>query len=379
MKMMSSLADASGCWFQVNGLLYSSCSVHILLGIRVNKDVIRHIVRRIFDMEYLKVENRQLKDVIRKDKLIYRSKAMQDIMRTVKKVAPVNTPILITGKSGSGKELIAEAIHNLGNSAGTENRKPLIKINCPAIPATLLESELFGYQKGAFTGATTDFKGKVRLADGGTLFLDEIGDLPLNIQPKLLRLLEQKCFEPLGSTTTVTINTRIICSTNQDLESMVEKGLFREDLFYRINAITINIPPLRNRREDILPLSEFFLSKYSEEMGKKITGFSEGVKRALMSYDWPGNVRELRNVIERAVVLSGGQGITLSDIPLLESQEECPEEQVGESKLKDLEKKLLTDALRKCNGNITAAAGEVGISRNTLRYRMKKYNLTRTS
>ena len=294
-----------------------------------NKDVIRHIIRRIFQVKDLENENKHLKESIRKSRLIYRSKAMKDIMETVKKISQVATPVLISGKSGSGKELIAEAIHISGSTDDPKYKRPFIKINCPA-----------------------------------------------NIQPKLLRLLEEKCFEPLGSTTTIKINARIICATNRELKPLVEKGLFREDLFYRINTITINIPPLRDRREDIMPLSEFFLNKYAREMGKNICVFSEEVKKALLAYPWPGNVRELRNVVERSVVLSCGEVIGRTDIIQLESERECPEDNAGQNKLTSLEKKVIADALKHCNGNVSAAAKEIGISRNTLKYRIKKYNLS---
>ena len=340
-----------------------------------NKDVIRHIIRRIFRIETLENENKRLKDIIKKGKLVYKSKAMQDIMNTVKKIVSVSTPVLIMGESGSGKGLIAEAIHSFGcDRAGTGCNKPFIRINCPAIPETLLESELFGYRKGAFTGATRDFKGKVRFADGGTLFLDEIADFPKNIQPKLLRLLEEKTFESLGSNNTIKINTRIICTTNRDMKALVKEGLFREDLFYRINAITIYIPPLRDRQEDIMALSEFFLDKYAREMGKNITGFSNEVRKALTAYPWPGNIRELRNLVERAVVLSSSEVIKLSDLPM-EFQRVNIKVHNPENKLETTEINLLLDALHRSNGNISAAAKELGISRSTLRYRMKKHML----
>jgi transcriptional regulator with PAS, ATPase and Fis domain len=301
---------------------------------------------------------------------------MQTLMETVKKVAFVPSPVLILGESGTGKGLIAKAIHTLGEVAtGKPSSKPFVRINCPAIPETLLQSELFGYRKGAFTGASSDFKGKIRLADGGTLFLDEIGDLPHTIQPKLLRLLEEKSFEPLGSTTTIQVNTKIICATNRDLSQLVAEGSFRKDLFYRINTFTINIPPLRERTEDIIPLAEFFLHKLSKEMGKTEKTLSDKVKKAFVEYSWPGNVRELLNVVERAVVLSNNNTLTLSDIPFefhYQGTETTPDD---ENKLIHTEKKLLVDALQKSGWNISAAARELGITRNTLRYRISKYKL----
>lgn len=341
-----------------------------------NKDVIRQIVRRIFRIESLEEENKFFKDATREGEVVYRSQAMQKIMETVKKIVAVSSPVLIIGESGTGKGVIAKTIHSLGDPAkGKTSERPFVRINCPAIPETLLQSELFGYQKGAFTGASRNFKGKIRLAEGGTLFLDEIGDLPQSIQPKLLRLLEEKSFEPLGSATTIRVNTRILCATNHDLNRLVKEGLFREDLFYRINTITIHIPPLRNRKNDIIPLANFFLANISKEMGKKVKKLSDEVQEAFTTYPWPGNVRELLNVIERAIVLSNTDTLNLSDIP-------CEFQGIGlasvtdaENKLVNAEKKLLIEALWKCEGNISAAARELGISRSTLRYRMDKYKL----
>ncbi len=335
-----------------------------------NKDVICHVIDRIFQIENLSQENRHLKNIIQKEKLVYKSQSMQQTMNTVAKVASVTTPVLITGESGVGKGLIAETIHNLGGEA----ERPFIAINCPTIPETLLESELFGYRRGAFTGADSDFKGKIRLSEGGTLFLDEIADIPLSVQAKLLRILEEKRFEPLGSNTTIKINNRIICATNRELKQLVDKGRFRKDLYYRINAITIDVPPLYERSEDIIPLAQFFLAHFAREMQKGISGFSETAKQALIRYIWPGNVRELRNVVERAVVLSQSQQIELSDIPL-ELQQNSSDPPPQGNKLESQERRLLKEALDAHKGNVCAAALALGISRSTLRYRMKKYHL----
>lgn len=335
-----------------------------------NKDVICHVIDRIFQIENLSQENRHLKNIIQKEKLVYKSQSMQQTMNTVAKVASVTTPVLITGESGVGKGLIAETIHNLGGEA----ERPFIAINCPTIPETLLESELFGYRRGAFTGADADFKGKIRLSEGGTLFLDEIADIPLSVQAKLLRILEEKRFEPLGSNTTIKINNRIICATNRELKQLVDKGRFRKDLYYRINAITIDVPPLYERSEDIIPLAQFFLAHFAREMQKGISGFSETAKQALIRYIWPGNVRELRNVVERAVVLSQSQQIELSDIPL-ELQQNSSDPPPQGNKLESQERRLLKEALDAHKGNVCAAALALGISRSTLRYRMKKYHL----
>ena len=335
-----------------------------------NKDVICHVIEKIFQMENLTEENRYLKGMIRKDMLVYKSQSMRQIMNTVARVASVATPVLITGESGVGKGLIAETLHDLGGEAS----RPFIAINCPTIPETLLESELFGYRKGAFTGADTDFKGKIRLSEGGTLLLDEIADIPLNVQAKLLRILEEKRFEPLGSNTTIQINNRVLCTTNRELRELVDDGRFRKDLFYRINTIIIEIPPLCERVEDILPLAEFFLARFAGEMQKEISGLTAAVEEVLRGYAWPGNVRELRNVMERAVVLSRARQIELPDLPL-KLQQDGGDPPPQDNKLESLERSLLKDALAAHQGNVSAAALDLGISRSTLRYRIKKYHL----
>jgi DNA-binding NtrC family response regulator len=335
-----------------------------------NKDVICHVIEKIFRMESLSEENRHLRGMMCKDKLVYASPSMRQIMNTVARVASVATPVLITGESGVGKGLLAETLHALGGEAS----RPFIAINCPTIPETLLESELFGYRKGAFTGADTDFKGKIRLSEGGTLFLDEIADIPLNVQAKLLRILEEKRFEPLGSNTTIQIDNRVLCTTNRDLKQLVDDGRFRKDLYYRINAIIIEIPPLAERIEDILPLAEFFLARFAAEMRKGISGLSSAVEQALRRYTWPGNARELRNVMERAVVLSRGGRIELPDLPL-KLQQDGGDPRPRDNRLESLERNLLLDALAARQGNVSAAALDLGISRSTLRYRIKKYGL----
>jgi DNA-binding NtrC family response regulator len=336
-----------------------------------NKDVICHVIDRIFQMENLNEENIHLKGMLQNEKLVYKSRSMQQIMNTVNRIAPAPSPVLITGESGVGKGLIAETIHNLGGDAS----RPFIAINCPTIPETLLESELFGYRRGAFTGADSDFKGKIRLSEGGTLFLDEIADIPLNVQAKLLRILEEKLFEPLGSNTTIRINNRIICATNRELKRLVNDGRFRKDLYYRINTITIDIPPLCKRTEDIIPIAEFFMIHFAKQMQKDISGLSENVRKALIRYSWPGNVRELRNVMERAVVLSQGSQIEPVDLPLELREDSGVGRPRQENKLESVEVSLLRDALDTHEGNVSAAAVALGISRSTLRYRMKKYGL----
>jgi DNA-binding NtrC family response regulator len=341
-----------------------------------NKAVIRKIIKRIFYIDNLEGQCRIFDETQQGLELVYKSRAMQEIMEMVHKVAAVKSPVLITGESGTGKGLLARTIHELDSDRGSGSYSPFVSINCPSIPDTLLESELFGYQKGAFTGADAEFKGKVRLADGGTLFMDEIADIPLSTQPKLLRLLEDKSFEPLGSTTrTIMVNTRIICATNRELHKLVDTGLFREDLFYRINTITIRIPPLRERREDILPLAEHFCRRISQEVGKKNKRLSKEVMVAFEKYDWPGNAREVRNVIERAIVLSDKDTIMLADVSgvlhrLTEEKTVNSIEQIHQ-----LEKEMIRRKLEDCRWNISEAARELGITRGVLRDRVVKYRL----
>jgi two-component system, NtrC family, response regulator AtoC len=348
--------------------------------------------------------------------LVYRSPAMAEIGRLLERVAPAAAPVLLTGESGTGKEVLARAIHR-AYSGGSFDAKPFVSVNCPAVPESLLESELFGYRRGAFTGADQDFKGKVEQADGGSLFFDEIGDLPASIQPKLLRLLENRTFEPLGSGKTTRVDIRIVCATNRDLRRLVSEGRFREDLLYRINTFTIELPPLRERIEDIEPLAAFFLRRFAFESRKNVVGFSQAATILLRGYDWPGNVRELKNVVERAVVLCPGAEIKPDDLPrelrrpgaTTLARGKGPEEARGArrpaepegrpasasttvgpgsasgaaglpgvgapSPLESAERALLVDALARSSGNVSAAARILGITRNTMRYRMRKHEL----
>jgi DNA-binding NtrC family response regulator len=335
-----------------------------------NKNFILHVIERVFTIRGLHEENKLLRDGTGNSRLVCESEAMRAVMEHVSKLADVPTPLLVTGESGVGKGLIAKAIHDAG-----ENGRPFVTINCPTIPDMLLESELFGFRKGAFTGADTDFIGRIRMSEGGTLFLDEIADIPLAVQSKLLRVLEEKRFEPLGSNTTIEIQTRIICATNSDLRQLVDRGTFRKDLYYRINTITIDIPPLRERIADIEPLARTFLNMYSRDMNKEIDTIASDALDALREYPWPGNVRELRNVIERAVVLAAGSSLELLDLPreLVDQREYDPERP---NLLDTQERRILIEALEKCDGNVTAAAKSLGISRGRMRYRMNKHRIS---
>jgi two-component system, NtrC family, response regulator AtoC len=332
------------------------------------KDIIRHVVRRMLETrESEGLPGQQISP--RFIEPVYRSRAMTEILATVRKISTGSAPVLILGRSGTGKEIIARAIHALSPE------KPFIKVNCAAIPGTLIESELFGYRKGAFTGASANFAGKAKAADGGMLFLDEIGDLAIEVQPKLLRLIEEKSFEPLGSNTPVNIETRIVCATNQDLKELIKAGRFREDLYYRINTITITIPPLVARKEDIPPMIDYFLQKSADANGIRPKAISNDAREALLRYEWPGNVRELKNVIERSVVLSSGDSIEVSDLPREIFGVPAIHDEKGEDRLSSSEVKLIEESLTLCAGNVTSAAKILGVSRDTLRYRMKKYNI----
>jgi DNA-binding NtrC family response regulator len=299
------------------------------------------------------------------------SKQMQDVLDTVSRVAPSDATVMIYGESGTGKELIAKAIHD----ASPRRDKALIQLSCAALPETLLESELFGYEKGAFTGAAGSKPGRFELADGGSLFLDEIGDITPTVQVKLLRVLEQKTFERLGGSKTIEVDVRLIGATNRDLPEMVKQGDFREDLFYRLNVIPIDMPPLRERRDDIRLLADHFMKRYAP--GKKL---SAEVVRMMEDYPWPGNVRELQNAIERAAILSGNGMIRVEDLPdelgrrqpLASGSFKLPPEGIP---LEQVERDLISQALMRTGGNKTRAAELLGISRHTLLYRLDKFGI----
>jgi two-component system response regulator AtoC len=346
------------------------------------KEALLAVVARAFTLS--QGDEAWCKDLAEAEGLVYRSPAMAEIGRLLSKIGPAAAPVLLTGESGTGKEVLARAIHR-AYSGGDFDAKPFVSVNCPAVPESLLESELFGYRKGAFTGADQDFRGKVEMADGGSLFFDEIGDLPASIQPKLLRLLENRTFEPLGSGRTRNIDIRIICATNRNLARLVAEGRFREDLFYRINTFTIEMPPLRDRREDISPLADFFLRRFAFEARKNVVAYTPEAAAYLQRYPWPGNVRELKNVVERAVILCPGTEILAEDLPreLRRSCDEPPEygranggAQAQDPKpIESAERALILEALDRCSGNVTAASRLLGLTRNTLRYRMRKYGL----
>lgn len=295
------------------------------------------------------------------------SPKMREIKRLVKKVASTPSTILITGESGTGKEVIAKAIHSL--SPRTE--KPFIAINIGAIPENLLESELFGYEKGAFTGALSRKIGMFELASGSTLFLDEIGEMPLHLQVKLLRVIQERKIQRLGGTQSIPIDVRILAATNRDLEERIKKGRFREDLYYRLNVIQLKIPPLRERREDIPKLVGHFIKKYTRRIGKSLTGIEPESLRVLQDYEFPGNVRELENLIERVVILADTEIITVKDLGF--SAKPAAEISIKRGTLDEMERQLILAALQRWNENRTRTAKELGITRRTLLNKIKEY------
>jgi two-component system response regulator AtoC len=340
-------------------------------------------LRKAEEREALRRENRALKEQIQKDNqfesILAKSKEMLDIFRTISKIADFKTTVLITGESGTGKELVARAIH------GKSSRKahPFVAINCGAIPENLLESELFGHRKGAFTDASTDRRGLFEEADGGTLFLDEIGELPVNLQVKLLRVLQEEHIRRLGDTKDVKVDVRIIAATHRDLTADVKAGRFREDLFYRINVLAIHIPPLRSRREDVSLLIDHFVTRNNARLGTSIRGLSPEARKLLLEYAWPGNVRELENTIERAMVLAESDVLQTGDLPE-RIRDALDPVQVhlasGELSVKKttaaIEEILIRRALQKTKGNRTRAADLLEISHRALLYKIKDYKIT---
>jgi two-component system NtrC family response regulator len=348
----------------------------------IDLDELLLIFHKVIERSQLIQENKALKSQLQErytfSNIIYGSPKMEEVIGLVGRVAPSQATILIRGESGTGKELIANAIH----FASPRSQMPLIKVNCSAIPETLLESELFGHEKGSFTGATQLRIGRFEEANGGTLFLDEIADLSPGTQVKLLRILQEKEFQRLGSNQTLKTDVRVMAATNQNLEEAMKKGLFREDLYYRLNVITIPLPPLRERREDIPVLIDYFLKKYSKMNQKSISDISKEARSLLLRHSYPGNVRELENLIERAVVLCRGEVITTQDLPfhLQEGRSEGiwetsrTQKSLPES-LEEIEKDLIIKALHQHQGVQTRAAESLGISERVLRYKIKKYGI----
>jgi DNA-binding NtrC family response regulator len=342
----------------------------------IDPDDLEHLIRNAVEQKRLRAENIQLRQKIeelsRADEIIGQTPAMKQVFELVRTVAATDSTVLIRGESGTGKELIARAIH----SHSRRRYFPIITVNCGAFPETLLESELFGHERGAFTGAQYRRKGKLELADGGTLFLDEIGDIPAKMQADLLRVIETKQFTRVGGNQVIRSDFRLICATNKDLEKEMREGRFREDLYYRINVFTIYLPPLRERREDIPLLARHFMRRFAAAMNKPITEISPEAMEKLMAYDWPGNVRELENAIERAMVVGRPPVIRPEDLPFQIAQRERPTAVELES-LEDVERSHIEKILLKTDWNITRAASILKIDRVTLYNKIRKYGLRR--
>lgn len=347
----------------------------------VDLDELDLLLEKIIENKNLKSEilllKNQLKEKFKIDSFISQSPKMEEVLSIAARSADSKATVLITGESGTGKEVLAKAIHY----ASSRKDKPFVAVNIPALPETLLESELFGHEKGAFTGADKAKKGRFELADGGTIFLDEIGDIPLNLQVKLLRVLQEHQIERVGSVENINIDVRIIAATHQNLEQKIKDGSFREDLYYRLNIVSLYLPPLRERKEDILPLIDHFVEKYSKENNKKKLSLSKEAVDLLIKYNFPGNVRELENAIERAVVLCRSDVITVNDLPNVIKGFKAEKEMVTNEntslieQVEALEKKLIFDALSKTNGNQSQAGRMLGLTERNLRYKMQKYEI----
>lgn len=327
-------------------------------------EIIALLVARAYHVYELEIENRRLQKHDQNMPLrgiITASPQMLKVCRTIEKIAPSNITTLLLGASGTGKERCAQALHELSPRA----HKPMIAINCAAIPDNLLESELFGYEKGAFTGAAKQTPGKIEYADGGTLFLDEIGDLPMELQAKLLRFLQERVVERIGGRKEIPVDVRILCATHQNLQALISKGLFREDLYYRISEIVLEIPPLKDRESDILVLAKSFLNVWSKEYNRSTMSFSVDAIAAMETYDWPGNVRELESRIKRAVIMADGNQIRAEDLELTETSIEPVPLNLKEVR-DEAERKAIIRAMNRSNQNITDAANALGVTRPTL-------------
>lgn len=344
-------------------------------------DHLATVVQKAMAVQALRAENLRLREQLDQryqfDNIVGRSASMREIFHTVERVAPTRTTVLLAGESGVGKDMIARAIHQ----HSPRKNHSFVKINCTAIPENLMESELFGYEKGAFTGATTSKPGKFEQADQGTVFLDEIGDVPGNIQVKLLRILQERQFERLGSNVTRNVDVRVIAATNVDLRAALEEGRFREDLYYRLNVVPISIPPLRERKEDIPFLAMHFVQKLSRDLGTLAKEISPAAMDKLVAHAWPGNVRELENTIERSLVLGSGEVLQPADIRLeaprnavAAASQQAPLLPEGET-LEHWEQMMIREALRRANGNKSQAARMLGLTRNALRYRLSQMGM----
>ncbi|MBL4568012.1 MAG: PEP-CTERM-box response regulator transcription factor [Porticoccus sp.] len=358
---------------RTNAVKAIGCGAYDFYQKPVEPEILELVVQRAYRVCALEMENRKLQESGLKSPLqgiVASSPEMLKVCRTVEKVAPSDITTLLLGASGTGKEVIARALHELSPRA---NQK-MITINCAAIPDNLLESELFGYEKGAFTGAVKQTPGKIEYAHGGTLFLDEIGDLPLELQAKLLRFLQERVIERVGGRKEIPIDVRIICATHQDLKQQIQDGRFREDLYYRISEITIQIPTVKERTGDVLLLAKSFFNRFNKELGKTMRGFDKQAVAAIEAYDWPGNVRELESRIKRAIIMADNNHITAEDLELSASDEEVMPfnlRQIRES----AERQAIQRALLNADDNISEAAKLLGVTRPTLYNFLEKYHI----
>ncbi len=343
-------------------------------------DALSALVERALEKARLKRETTQLREQLRErfsfDNILGNHPSMQRVLKMVAQVAPSRANVLIHGESGTGKELIAAAIHHNSTRAGAA----FVRLNCAALAETLLESELFGHERGAFTGATGRREGRFKQADGGTLFLDEVSEIPASVQVKLLRFLQERQFERVGGNETLSVDVRVVAATNRDLKQAVDDGTFREDLYYRLNVVQIDIPPLRARKSDIPLLADFFLRKYAEENQREIDGFTDEALRQLMSYPWPGNVRELENAIERAVVMCEGREVDVGDLPATGGRSSGGTSDLGMLvpgiTMAELEKTAILQTLEAVGGSTLKAAEMLGVSRRKIQYRLREWGVT---
>ena len=351
---------------------------HYLTKPKILLDELELVIQRALEGRRLQTENVQLRQQLEQkyglENLVGRSPAMLQVFEIVQQVAPSRATVLITGETGTGKELIAEAIHQLS----PRKNAAFVAVHAAALPASLLESELFGHEKGAFTGAVERRTGRFELADGGTLFLDEIAELEPSLQVKLLRVLEERAFERVGGNKTLEVDVRLVAATNQDLKKLVGEGKFRDDLFYRLSVVTVNLPLLRERRDDIPLLFRLFLEEFNRENGKQVRDISPDAMNVLMAYDWPGNVRELRNAVEQMVVLARAEKLTLRDVPAgIRGAADLTKAPLVRSDMtvQEAERLLIVQALKENGGNRTRAAKKIGISRRTLHRKIKQFGL----
>ncbi len=341
----------------------------------INIDELKVIIKRASYIYGLEWENKELQKSLSQKgfkEIIGNSRSMGGVFATIRKVASTDASVIITGESGTGKELAARAVHR----ESPRREKSFVAINCAAIPENLLESELFGHEKGAFTGAHVQRKGKIEFAEGGTLFLDEIGELSLSLQVKLLRFLQERVIERIGGREGIRVDARVIAATNSDLRQAIKDGKFREDLFYRLSVVKIALPPLRERESDFLLLGKIFLNRFSQEFNKRLKGFSQEAIGGMQAFAWPGNVRELENRVKRAVIMAEGPWVTSEDLELSVSAETAPQKTLKEAR-EEGERSLICQSLIKNAGNMTQTAIDLGISRPTLHDLIKKYQIVK--